>query len=84
MSKWYEPSLEQVDRRQRIFTYHAPSAEQVQRMRDIRDHAKNLSCRLDCSCPPSRELSEAQTALEQVIMWANAAIVRNEAVAAPQ
>jgi len=84
MSQWYEPSAEQIARRQRNFTYHAPSTEQVQRMRDIREHAKNLSCRLDSSCPPSRELDHAQDALQYVLMWANAAIARYEAVAEPQ
>lgn len=75
----YLPTEEQDQRRERNFTYHAPNENQVMRMKALRLKAKALSANLDNLCPPSRELSLAQTYLEQVVFFANASIVRNEA-----
>ncbi len=74
----YTPTPEQNQRRENNFTYHPPTANQPARYTMIRDEAKKLCHLLDCNCPPSRELSLAQTHLEEVVMWANAAIARNE------
>ena len=60
------------------FTYHAPTGDQPDRYVDIREKAKNLAYTFTMHCPPSRELSLALTNLEQAVMWANAAIARNE------
>lgn len=60
------------------FTYHPPTAEQAQRMQIIRDLCKNLAVEVELMTPASREQSLAFTAIEEVSMWANAAIARRE------
>lgn len=60
------------------FTYHSPNADQVVRYKEIRDTAKNLAVVVLKLSPPSREQSLALTALEEAVMWTNAAIARNE------
>lgn len=60
------------------FTYHAPKDAQLDRYEKIRDVAHNLAALLVVECPESRELSLDLTNLEQAVMWANAAIARNE------
>jgi hypothetical protein len=44
----------------------------------IRDRALNFAAFIEEKCPDSREKSLAITNLEQAVMWANAAIARNE------
>lgn len=61
-----------------IFTYHAPKADQPKRYEELRSHAKALAVDIVKFCPESRERSLALTKLEESIMWANAAIARNE------
>ncbi len=60
------------------FTYHAPKLDQPQRYESLRASARKLADEFCANCPPSRELSLALTNLEQAVMWANAAIARNE------
>jgi hypothetical protein len=60
------------------FTYHAPKGDQVERYQKIRDAAKELAYTVLELTPPSREQSLFITKLEESIMWANAAIARNE------
>lgn len=60
------------------FTYHPPKGDQVERYEIIRGSALTLAKQLDRLCPDSRELSLAITHLEQAVMFANAAIARNE------
>lgn len=60
------------------FTYHAPKDDQAQRYEDIRRNAHTFAAFIDASCPDSREKSLAITAIEEAVMWANAAIARNE------
>jgi len=60
------------------FTYHAPKPGQPEKYQEIRAKAKDLAHLIDGHCPPSRELSLALTKLEEAVMWANAAIARNE------
>lgn len=74
----YTPTKHQDDARTRAFTYQPPQPNQPERYTRLRAAAKQLSDLFDCNCPPSRELSLAQTKLEEAIMWANAAIARNE------
>lgn len=62
----------------RRFNYHPPKNDQVTRYEAIRDWGKQLAAHIDDKCPDSREKSLAITHLEQAIMWANAAIARNE------
>jgi len=60
------------------FSYHAPKEGQAEKYEGIRADAKALAYKLTNFCPPSRELSLALTKLEEAVMWANAAIARNE------
>ena len=60
------------------FTYHTPKGDQQMRYQSIREIAKGLAMFIDDHCPDSREKSLAMTKLEEAVMWANAAIARNE------
>lgn len=63
---------------EKVFTYHPPKEGQAERYVALRGKAKELAELVDAECPNSREKSLALTKLEEVIMWANAAIARNE------
>lgn len=60
------------------FRYHAPQSGQIERYDVLRSSAKDLATTFATRCPESRELSLALTKLEEAVMWANAAIARNE------
>lgn len=60
------------------FTYHAPGTTQMQKYQNIRANALAFAELIDAMCPDSREKSLAITNLEETVMWANAAIARNE------
>lgn len=60
------------------FTYHPPKDGQAERYQLIRQHAHGLATLIDNHAPDSREKSLAITHLEDAVMWANAAIARNE------
>lgn len=60
------------------FSYHPPLPDQPRRYDGIRDHGRKLATYITQACPESREQSLALTNLEQAVMWANAAIARNE------
>lgn len=61
-----------------IYKYHSPKDDQPAKYEALRAMAKNMAQLIDDYCPNSRERSIAFTNLEQAIMWANAAIARNE------
>lgn len=63
---------------EKCFTYHPPKAGQPEKYTALRNQAKDLALSLDALCPDSREKSLALTKLEESMMWANAAIARNE------
>lgn len=63
---------------ERNFTYHAPRDNDIPKMASVRSHCKVLALLIDSYMPDSREKSLALTALEEVSMWTNAGIVRNE------
>lgn len=67
-----------ADQIDKAFTYHPPKGDEAARYGSIREQARSLALNLANTCPPSRELSLALTKLEEVVMWANAAIARNE------
>jgi hypothetical protein len=67
-----------LERIERNFKYHAPKDDQPERYVMIRDKAKELALLINGCTPVSREQSLAFTALEEVVMQANAAIARNE------
>lgn len=56
------------------FTYHAPKPGQPETYQGLRDNAKELAALIVLWTPESREQSLALTALEEAVMWANAAI----------
>jgi len=60
------------------FTYHAHKDDQPRKYEKIRYIAKAFAMKIDEMCPDSREKSLAMTKLEEAVMWANAAIARNE------
>lgn len=60
------------------FTYHAPKEGQLERYERIRYKGKMLAAYINEYCPDSREKSLALTKIEEAVMWANAAIARNE------
>lgn len=77
--------MSDVDRKQSLhervdndFCYHAPKGDQVQRYASVRDEAKEFAHFIVDNTPVSREQSLALTHLEDAVMWANAAIARNE------
>lgn len=59
------------------FTFHAATPKRAEKYDTIRNTAKDFALQLNELCPESRELSLAITKLEEVSMWANAAIARN-------
>jgi hypothetical protein len=60
------------------FTYHKPKDNQPQKYEELRNAGKRMAYLISNLCPDSRDKSLAITNLEQVIMWANASIARNE------
>lgn len=58
------------------FTYHAPRGDQVDSYSVLRRCAWNYAEQIVGLTPESREQSLALTKLEEVVMWANAAIAR--------
>ena len=58
-----------------IFEYHAPTAEQVERMDAIRRAAKGLALAIDENCPPSADRTAAMRDLQTAVHTANRAIV---------
>lgn len=63
---------------ERRFTYHAPRGDQPARYERLRAEARELAELICDMCPDARERSVALTKLDEVVMWANASIARNE------
>ena len=60
------------------FTYHSPTEDKIKKYPLLRNKAKELAYLIEELCPQGREKSLAMTILEEVIMWANAGIAREE------
>lgn len=60
------------------FTYHPPTGSQPERYQRMRALGKEISAGIIALTPPSREQSLALTRIDEAVMWANAAIARNE------
>lgn len=60
------------------FTYHPPKDGQVNRYKQIREYALTLAVSIDVLAPDSPEKDNAITRVNEAVMWANAAIARNE------
>jgi hypothetical protein len=58
------------------FTYHPPKAGQPDRYERIRTAGRQFAEVIDELAPDSSEQSLAFTAIEEAVMWANAAIAR--------
>lgn len=63
---------------ERNFTYHRPTAGQPEKYERLRGEARRLALLIFDLCPESRERSIALTEVESAVMWANAAIARNQ------
>lgn len=63
---------------ERDFNYHAPSAKAITDMQTLRDSARTLAHNINFLVPDGREKSTALSNLEEVVMWANAGIARNQ------
>lgn len=74
----YTPTVADLEKIEKNFSYHAPKNDQQMRYVLLRDAGKTLAKLIVKLCPPSRELSLAITKCEEAIMWANAAVARNE------
>jgi len=74
----YTIDQKQKDEIAKRFTYHAPKGDQAERYGSIRDLAKKLAETIASLTPVSREQSLALTKLDEVVMFANAAIARTE------
>lgn len=70
-----EKVLHQINR---SFQYHKPKDGQSVRYINLRDQARSFAIAIAENTPPSREQSLALTKLEEAVMFANAAIARNE------
>lgn len=62
------------------FTCHELTEDQVELYEEIQLMALTLATVVYSSCPDNRERSLAMTKIEEAVMWANAAIARNEDV----
>lgn len=60
------------------FTYHAPHGTQADRYTQMRAAGLEFARLIDQLTPASREQSLALTKVDEAVMWANAAIARNE------
>jgi hypothetical protein len=69
---------ETAGRIERDFRYHAPLEGQIERYESLRSAGRALAHLINKFAPPSREQSLALTKVEEAVMWANAAIARNE------
>lgn len=77
-SAQYQPNPVLVVRVANDFTFHPSTPEQARRYEFLREKTKLLAFDFLRQCPESRELSLALTKLEEAVMFANAAIARNE------
>lgn len=69
------PTDEDLDRR---FGVRRLSVAESQSCQSIRDWARGLAGHIVSTTPPSREQSLSLTALQEAVMWANAAIAHHE------
>lgn len=73
------PVDEPTDAIETLFTYHAPTGDQPERYKRIRNAAKALAREIDQSCPAGPDRTTAVRAVREAVMWANASIATNNA-----
>jgi len=66
-----------VHRIEHNFNYYTSSLDHRKKYEKLGIKAKSHAYSIVRNTPPGREQSLALTALEEAVMWANAAIVRN-------
>ena len=62
-----------------IFTYQAPTPEQIVLYRQIREGAKHLAYIIDNCCPAGPDRTAAVRHIREAVMTANASIATNNA-----
>ena len=62
----------------KTFAYHKPSAEGLDRIRQLREGFSYLKRLIDEECQESREKAVALTHLETTAMWSIKAVVHND------
>jgi len=60
------------------FTFHPAKGDQAERYECVRENGRMTALALSGLCPASPELTMAINHIDQAVMWANAAIARNE------
>lgn len=65
------------DELNRRLGYHPATRATIPLYEDSRARVIALACHWDEELPPGRELAEAQTCLQDALMWANAAVACN-------
>lgn len=71
-------TVESYDRIENDFTYHPPTPEKGELHEEVRTTFKSVAHYMDELLPNSREKALVLTKLEEALLWANAAIARNE------
>lgn len=74
----YDPGAQRRQELKEIFTFHPVQPGQPNRYEHMRAAAYELALDIVTLTPPSREQSTAITKLQEVVMWANAAIAIHE------
>lgn len=62
----------------KMFAYHKPSADSVEKITKLRESFSRLHVEIEELAPTSRERSVALTNLETTAMWAIKAVVYND------
>jgi hypothetical protein len=64
---------------EQLFTYHAPTGDQPERYKRIRECAKALAWEIHRSCPEGPDRTAAIRHIREAVMTANASIATNNA-----
>ena len=75
---WSAYKMDMKERLESDFTYHPPKEESKPIFVEAREKAKDFALWINDNYPHCRERSLALTKLEEVVMWANAGLARNQ------
>lgn len=73
-----DDSVEEDPDLEKRFNYHKPNKFKAKIHEDLRGIAKEFAYAIKVICPEGREQALALTKLEECLMWANAAVARND------